>query len=217
MGDNPLNDEQTARRRRDRRRARLLAFGLFLALGLAGEAIYAWTSADSLTVFSLALLTGAAAFLTGGLLGFLFGIPRTLASDTAPRTPDPARPLGLASSVRANTNLEQISDWLTKILVGLGLTQLGTIRSGAVSLFDSVGAALGDQPSNPVFAGAVIVYLTSGGFLTGWLLTRLQLGRWMTRADRTELETLAVDAKARGDVDAADAYQAKAAALRDVG
>src|SRR5262245_8259356 len=50
-----------------------------------------------------ALLAGAAA-LVGALLGFLFGIPRTLQAD--PSHPEEGR-----STV--NTNLEQISDWLT--------------------------------------------------------------------------------------------------------
>src|SRR5205085_11890184 len=32
-----------------------------------------------------------------------------------------------------NTNLEQISDWLTKILVGVGLTQFGSLRGNYAS------------------------------------------------------------------------------------
>src|SRR5690349_18031210 len=91
------------------------------ALGLVGIAVYAWHK-NSSSVFAVALLVAGAAFLGGALLGFLFGIPRLLANDAAA---PPAPAVGGASEPPArspyapNTNLEQISDWLTKILVGV--------------------------------------------------------------------------------------------------
>lgn len=56
----------------------------------------------------------------GFLLGFLFGIPRVLQADAARQ---PGKDSGLPSdeyTQRVNTSLEQISDWLTKIILGLG-------------------------------------------------------------------------------------------------
>lgn len=50
-------------------------------------------------------------------MGFVFGIPRINTTDAVVI----GRPPRL---VRPNSNLEQISDWLTKILVGVSLTQL---------------------------------------------------------------------------------------------
>src|SRR5579859_2701369 len=57
-------------------------------------------------VVGSALAFSAAAFLSGGLLGFLFGIPKA-ATSAAPAD----------SEYMANTNLEQISNWLTTIVV----------------------------------------------------------------------------------------------------
>src|ERR1700730_13401118 len=57
----------------------------------------------------IATLCSSACMALGWAVGFLFGVPRVGS------TP---------ASTRINTNLEQISDWLTKILVGVGLTQL---------------------------------------------------------------------------------------------
>jgi hypothetical protein len=50
---------------------------------------------------------------TGYLLGFLFGISRSLQGGDSSESNSQSFP--------GNTNLEQISDWLTKILVGVGL------------------------------------------------------------------------------------------------
>jgi hypothetical protein len=84
---------------------------------------------------------------------------------------------------KANTNLEQISDWLTKILVGVGLTQFNNIPD----LFDRVGGyfglALGTSPGAPKIAIAIILFFSVCGFLFGYLWTRLFLGRELAIAD----------------------------------
>jgi hypothetical protein len=53
---------------------------------------------------------------------------------------------------RGNTNLEQISDWLTKILVGVGLTQLGRVGGALDAIGVSVGPLLGDSAAASTFA-----------------------------------------------------------------
>src|SRR6266508_6277591 len=83
--------------------------------GLGAILVYAWGDWDILAV---AALVAGGAFVAGGLLGFLFGIPRSLAGPEG--SVDGAAAGG---AYRPNTNLEQISDWLTKILVGVGLVQ----------------------------------------------------------------------------------------------
>jgi hypothetical protein len=101
-------------------------FGSALLLGFAA----------GFRVFVLSLVFAAASTVSGWLLGLLFGIPRSLArsqpvstggtgSSSAPQAqaPDGSTPGGS----RVNTNLEDISDWLTKMLVGVGLTQLYTV------------------------------------------------------------------------------------------
>src|SRR5258708_423417 len=91
-----------------------------------------------LGVLSNSALLGAAFISIGALLGFIFGIPRVprSAASAAPQ-PQPAGGATGAASTSAppqddrrlttNTNLEDISDWLTKILVGAGLAQLAVL------------------------------------------------------------------------------------------
>ena len=65
----------------------------------------------SLSIFGVALVLAWGAFSLGGVLGFLFGIPRTS---------EAAATRGVELQHLPNTNLEQISDWLTKVLIGVG-------------------------------------------------------------------------------------------------
>jgi hypothetical protein len=135
------------------------AVSAVIVVGIIPMAIYAWALAGNVgpAVFSLALLIGLAALLGGGLIGFLFGVPRQLQEARA--ASDPAT-LGYAG----NTNLEQISDWLTKILVGVGLTQILQIPGQLQRLTLFVAPALGNQPSSQVFALSLLGYFSIGGF-----------------------------------------------------
>ena len=100
-----------------------------LAFGIAAICISLWGSGR---IWS-GLLWAAAWSSIGWFIGFLFGIPRFLSSDTL-RQPEPvhrlqqdgAGALGgepTRSSLTVNTNLEQVSDWLTKIIVGVSLVE----------------------------------------------------------------------------------------------
>jgi hypothetical protein len=97
---------------------------------------YALAEDWNIQILALALLIAGGAFVTGGLLGFLFGIPRAL-TGRAEDDVESGRGYG------ANTNLEQISDWLTKILVGVGLVQITTIGRHFGDLITFLGPALG--------------------------------------------------------------------------
>ncbi|PDT91636.1 hypothetical protein CO669_06500 [Bradyrhizobium sp. Y36] len=104
---------------------------------------------------------------TGALVGFLFAVPRVNPSV-------PSR-----SALVANTNIEQVSDWLTKILVGVGLInfrQIGGFIDGlAVDLAQSLGTQA--APVGKPFALSLIVYFFVVGLIQGYLLTRLFLSR----------------------------------------
>jgi len=129
---------------------------------------------------SIALALGASLF--GGLLGFLFGIPRTRQQESA--TPSAESQPG-DIEYQINTNLEQISDWLTKILVGVGLVQLGAIGEWlkAFSTTTGDGFALGSAIAHGFVLGLTIYTLTSG-FLLGYLWTRLFFGVAVRQADQ---------------------------------
>jgi hypothetical protein len=78
-----------------------------------------------------------------------------------------------------STNLEQVSDWLTKVLLGAGLVQLGRLGRPVGGLVDTVAGAL--QPRTAiaigstarVLAGGIILFYTSIGFLDGYVITTL--------------------------------------------
>jgi hypothetical protein len=148
------------------------------ALGLAGTAIYAFAVAGA-AVFAVALMVATAAFVAGGLLGFLFGIPRIAASDAAVQTQ--GAPQG---AYRANTNIEQISDWLTKILIGLGLVELGNLVDQVGELVDFLAPSLGDEASSESFTLAILILFSVSGFLIFYLATRLYVGLAFARVER---------------------------------
>jgi hypothetical protein len=197
------------------------AFMKWIAAGvgfaLVSLALYAFWQDHPWRTLSIGLVVAAAASLAGGLAGFIFGVPRVLAVD-GPRAGSPGA--GPArSTIVANTNLEQISDWLTKILVGVGLTQFGAIAAGARRLFGALAPALGGGEVATVFAGGLVTYSAVFGFITGWLYTRLLLGGAMADADRraTALSLIeaAKDAERSGDDQSAREFREQARELLD--
>jgi hypothetical protein len=128
---------------------------------------YATRAADSpfLSILAVGVIAGAAASLLGALVGFLFGLPRTREPTATPGQSE----IGMTT----NTNLEEISDWLTKILVGLGLVQLGAFARNLGDAADSVARGLGGGDAAETFAVGLIVYSLVDGFLLGYLWTRI--------------------------------------------
>ena len=64
-----------------------------------------------------------------------------------------------------NTNLYQVSDWLTKIVVGVGLVQIGRTLPVLTRLAESMKAPLGGQASSAAFGlGLTITYAVLGFF-----------------------------------------------------
>lgn len=132
----------------------------------------------SLHAFGQTIVVAGSAFAVGVLFGFLFGIPKTL-QDQAP-APAQAKPNREAAVQATNTNLEQISDWLTKILVGVGLTQLNNLRNTFRDLANYFAVA-----GAPAVTLAMILNFSVAGFMTGYLLTRLFLTGAFVSVERT--------------------------------
>lgn len=82
-----------------------------------------------------------------------------------------------ANRLMVNTIIEQISDWLTKIIVGVGLINLMTIQDylNRLVLSLSKGLGVGYGLGAPSFSLALIIYFTIVGFIAGYLLTRLYI------------------------------------------
>lgn len=138
----------------------------FVALTLISIiSLYFWKSWNALG----ALIVLFSASGVGAVLGFLFGIPRVLTTDGIP---DPAGKPN--TSFAQNSNLEQISDWLTKIVVGVSLVEfdrlIGALRrlSGAVALALELNANLWPVVSAVLVCGGIF------GFITFYIWTRTQ-------------------------------------------
>jgi hypothetical protein len=136
------------------------------------------TGSTAASVFAVGAGVVGGATFAGVLLGFLFGLPKTVERHDH------------QGSLSTNTNLDQISDWLTKILVGLGLVQLGKVSHGVSGIGASLAPGLGGGPGAKAFGVGVLMYSLIDGFLIGYIWTRIDLSpRFKAAAD--ELGALA--------------------------
>jgi hypothetical protein len=195
---------------------------------------------------SLALLAALSAFAAGGMLGFVFGLPRwgespavqqtvvqqspqtqpgaagsqqtvtaTAQTDGAsveakaaeagqpksaatrgdPPNANASAPNGQGaaggtrgSRVRPNTGLEKVMDWLTTLIVGLGLVHLrdgiGYVKKTSGWVTAAIAGSPGIEPSTNFAAGAAILipYAIAGFFLV-YLWAQRYMGREMAQAD----------------------------------
>lgn len=140
-------------------------------------------------------IAALACFAIGAAFGFLFSIPKSAQnSDGAvARGADSGHVFG--DIPRDNTNLEQISDWFVKILIGASLVQLGRVKDAfdslAIRLSKCLLAAKHEAGGNTglgllsnatvldpycqAFCLLLIFYYLTVGFLAGYLITRLWL------------------------------------------
>jgi hypothetical protein len=157
---------------------------VFLFLGLPAVLalfVYSRSQTGSGKVLAVGLLTAVAAFSVGALLGFLFGIPRSVAKkadETTPATSDKAAPEAAAAAAQQftpNTNLEEISDWLTKILVGVGLVQIHQVSGAIEDLANGLAPSLGSASTGFPVAVTLLISFSIVGFASAYLYTRLRL------------------------------------------
>ena len=145
-----------------------------------------------ISTFGIIGAVSGASFVLGFLIGFLFGVPRTVESN------DPTLSKNSQTRVQANTNLEQISDWLTKILVGVGLTQITPILSffktkvidNLASGFDLLNTGNIDNYKPSSLAISITIGITTyfivSGFIIGYFYTVLVFSQSLK--DNYELE-----------------------------
>jgi hypothetical protein len=89
-----------------------------------------------------------------------------------------------ANTFTPSTNLAEISDWLTKLLLGAGLVELTRLGRPLGVLVDTVAHGLEDippaaTPSGPsvVAAAAILTAYVVLGFLGGYVVTTLWYGK----------------------------------------
>jgi hypothetical protein len=160
------------------------AINFYVAMFIGLIAAGAYGATVSWAAVLAGLLLSGAALLAGVLLGFVFGIPRQLqlAESKVVATDEASSSQRARVRYQGNTNLEQISDWLTKILVGVGLTQIGQVPTiyGQIATF--FGPAIGGDIGGTV-AVCLTIFFPIVGFMIGYLWTRLYLGEELVLAD----------------------------------
>jgi hypothetical protein len=143
---------------------RVEVFGLGLA-ALGALIVFSYSGLSKATASWM--LSAAAFFALGMTVGFIFAIPR-------------------ASGRYVNSNLELISDWLTKILVGVGLTQFKSIPGELSKLSTFVAGGSNSSGQGQAFALFVIVYFFFAGFVASYLETRVFLTGAFIRSEPQE-------------------------------
>jgi len=179
---------------------------IFATSAAAGKIKDGWQAAGGffLLAAGCSFVVAIAAAAVGCLLGFLFGIPRslqrgpqvvliqssqrgTLESQTqsggqtqlqaghepSATTAHEAGDRGEAPLL-TNTSLEEISDWLTKIIIGLSLVQFQSFITKLEDAAEAVAENIQAKESFPFFLALLITCLISAGFLT-YLETRTRL------------------------------------------
>ncbi|MDX2181880.1 MAG: hypothetical protein SFV18_19965 [Bryobacteraceae bacterium] len=124
-----------------------------------------------------AFLWALAYFALSFFVGFLFGFPR---SNESAATGE--------QSLLVNNNLWEVSEWVTKTIVGVSLTQLQQFPENLqkLSWWMATGLASGSQTFelHRQYSAAIVIYFSALGLLGGYLVTRNYLSGLFARADR---------------------------------
>lgn len=166
----------------------VLRGGALVTLGAAAASgIMAWSDPAppkwgvGLTLF----LVYTASFTVGAFLGFLFGLPRARVID--PLTSEQAEKsdgqTGLATKFLSNSNLIKVSDWLTTIIIGLTLVNLGELVPAVRELGNALRVPLGNYDYSGVVGVAVAMGSVLAGFLLAYLWTSIKVRRMLEKAE----------------------------------
>ncbi len=132
--------------------------------------------------FGTCLLIAGACFVSGAFTGFLFGIPRIIQKSNEDK-----------NIVMHNDNFVQISDWLTKIIVGIALTEIYTIPTFLYKIGEKISPTINsgamDEKSSKIVAIAIVLYFLILGFLAVYFWTRIYFGNILKDEMNASLES----------------------------
>ena len=163
----------------------LLAFAGLFTLGIVFVGLSA-LRASGILYTATAVFWSASIFLASALIGFLFAIPNIGKSKTKSNTlvsassaTEMSEKIPLESwdeqRFRPNTNLDQISDWLTKAMIVVFLINLYRLPQLIDRATSYIAAGLGGEQHKFV-ATAMLIYFAALGITSSYLITRFYLG-----------------------------------------
>lgn len=142
-----------------------------ISIGVIGLLGYALPiKGVGLSIFFVSFLLAFASLIVGFFTGTLFGMPKRNDVEN--------------SDYSLNNSLVEISDWLTKIIVGLGLVNLKQLPNYLMRMGKYVSEASGSTgQSLDVFSMCVVVYFGIFGLYIGYNYMRLVLSQKYKVAD----------------------------------
>ena len=160
-----------AMRKEEQSIGRALLVGCILGLvGLIGFA--ASMPHFGLRLLFIGLLLAVATFVSGSFIGTLFGMPRRNNAEDS------------TNAYTLNNSLVEIADWLTKIIVGLGLVNLKQLPAELMSIGEFVSHSIGGKGLGVnVFVNSIVVYFGVLGIYIGYNYMRLVLSQKYKKAD----------------------------------
>jgi hypothetical protein len=139
-------------------------------------------------------MAALASSAVGGVMGFVFGHPRESDSidaggdgaDDNDGVEDDVRRSGGASRkprFAANGSMQQIADWLPKLIIGAGLVGLKDLTGWLGRVGGSIGASLAiDADAGRVIGASAVVYFAAIGFLAVYVHTRTIIAVMLARS-----------------------------------
>ena len=155
-------------------------FLVAIGIGLVAINFFGKTSADKATI----VLWAVASLSIGALVGLLFGIPRMRQpySKSATGMPHDNKIEGKQVQPEINNNLIEVSDWLTKIIVGLGLVELNQLPNKIKIIIHPLVKSIDNEQAEAI-SSAVLLLFVSVGFLAAYINARTVIAVMFRRSD----------------------------------
>jgi hypothetical protein len=157
----------------------LLAAAVLVSILLGG---FTGDGGAGVTLF----LLFAAASAVGALLGFLFGLPRARVADLTGDVPGPRA----STFYLTNSNLIKVSDWLTTIVIGLGLVNLGKVVPALRALGHALHRPLGGTAYSGAAGVSVLIVGVLAAFILDYLWTSIRVRELLEEAERQNQHTV---------------------------
>ncbi len=158
----------------------LLIGGMFVSCIIFGQTLPDDGKVSGLGVGLTAFALFGAAAAIGAGLGFLFGLPRSRYADLDASGPSNTTNAKSSETPRSahyltNSNLIKVSDWLTTIIIGVGLVNLAKIGPAVEGLSNTLKTALGGAEYAGIAAVSSILIALVSALILCYLWTSIRV------------------------------------------